>query len=61
MSDQLIATVHLIKAWICEPHHDERGNVTLEHVMWAAIVIGLVAIVAAALTSFVQAQIALIH
>jgi hypothetical protein len=61
MSDQLIATVHLIKAWISGPHHDERGNVTLEHVLWAVLVIGLVAIVAAALTSFVQAQIALIH
>ena len=59
--NQLIATLHLIKAWLT-PHGDpEAGSVTTEYVLWAGAVIVLVGLVVAALTAFVQAHIALIH
>ncbi len=41
--------------------HDERGSVTMEQVLWAVAVIAIVAIVVAAITSFVNAQAAKIY
>lgn len=35
---------------------DERGSVTVEHVLWAVAVIAIVAIVVAAIRAFVTAQ-----
>ena len=34
----------------------ERGSVTMEHVLWAVAVIGIVGIVVAAVTSYVTSQ-----
>ena len=36
--------------------HDERGSVTTEHVLWAVAVIGIVAIVVAAVKAYVESQ-----
>ncbi len=41
-----------------KPMHDERGSVTAEVVLWALAVITLVGIVVAALTGFINAQVA---
>lgn len=35
---------------------DERGSVTMEHVLWAVAVIGIVGIVVLAVTNYVTAQ-----
>ena len=36
--------------------HDDRGSVTTEHVLWAVAVIGIVAIVVAAVRTYVTTQ-----
>ena len=56
MHPNLLSTLALIKAWLTTPSHDERGNVTTEHVMWAGAVVLLVGLVVAALNVFVQLQ-----
>jgi putative copper export protein len=35
---------------------DERGSVTMEHVLWAVAVIGIVGIVVLAVTSYVTSE-----
>lgn len=35
---------------------DERGSVTIENVLWAVAVIGIVAIVVGAITAYVRSQ-----
>lgn len=35
---------------------DERGSVTIEHVLWAVALIAIVGIVVAAVTAYVQSQ-----
>lgn len=36
---------------------DERGSVTLENLLWAILIVGLVALVGAALTAFINSKI----
>lgn len=36
--------------------HDERGSVTMEHVLWAVAVIGIVGIVVLAVTNYVTSE-----
>jgi hypothetical protein len=61
MLNQLIATLHLIKAWLTPLGDPEAGSVTTEYVLWAGAVVVLVGLVVAALTAFVQTHTALIH
>lgn len=61
MLNQLIVTLHLIKAWLTPRGDPEAGSVTTEYVLWAAAVVVLVGLVVAALTAFVQGRIALIR
>lgn len=51
----------LTERFLTTEARDERGNVTTEHVMWAAVVVALVGTVAAVLISFVNGQLALIR
>jgi hypothetical protein len=61
MLNPLIATLHLIKAWLTPLGDPEAGSVTTEYVLWAGAVILLVGLVVAALNSFITAHIALMH
>lgn len=36
---------------------DERGSVTLENLLWAILIVGLVALVGAAITAFINSKI----
>lgn len=36
--------------------HDERGSVTIEHVLWAVAVIGICTIVVAAIKAYVTSE-----
>ena len=40
---------------------DERGSVTLENLLWAVLIVGLVALAAAALTAFINSKIGLLR
>ena len=55
----LIIVLQVVGAWLypANRRRDERGNVTTEHVLWAAAVIVLVGLVVAALTAFINTQI----
>lgn len=40
------------------PHRDqERGSITVEHIMWAVVIVGLVTVVGAALTAWATGKI----
>jgi heme/copper-type cytochrome/quinol oxidase subunit 2 len=39
-----------------ESHRSERGSVTMEHVLWAVAVIGIVGIVVLAVTNYVTSE-----
>ena len=57
----LLTTLTLLKAYLTTPDGArERGSVTVEHVLWAVAVIAIVAIVVAAITSYVTTQSGLI-
>ncbi|MGO1316826.1 MAG: hypothetical protein ACTMIR_07305 [Cellulomonadaceae bacterium] len=59
----LLTALSLLRAWITSPPPDEsseRGSVTIEHVLWAVAVIAIVAVVVAAITTYVQNQSGLI-
>lgn len=56
---RLLLLYYSALAWLrTEPRrrHDERGSVTVEHVLWAVAVIAIVAIVVAAIRAFVTTQ-----
>lgn len=60
----LIATVAVIRAYLHERFVDddpERGNVTIEHVLWALGVIAIAGIVVLAITSYVSGKAAQIQ
>jgi hypothetical protein len=58
MNTNLMATLHLIKAWLSDTVHGDReaGNITLEQVLWAGAIVILVGVVVAALTAFIQSK-----
>ena len=58
----LIAALTVAKALLAPPADPDpdRGSVTIEHVLWAVAVIAIVAIVVAAITTYVSAQAGLI-
>jgi hypothetical protein len=43
-------------ARIHHPQRDDRGSVTIEHVMWSVAVIAIVGIVVAAIRAYVTSQ-----
>lgn len=50
-----------LRAWadtLFATHRDERGNVTLEQVLWAALAVFLVGLVGAALMAFIESKLA---
>lgn len=61
---QLVATLHVLgtqvmdyterQAKVLRAARDDRGSVTIEQVMWAAILVALVLGVAAVIRNFVQ-------
>jgi heme/copper-type cytochrome/quinol oxidase subunit 2 len=56
-----LVTIHLLgprlRNRLEDPSHDrENGSVTMEHVIWAVAVIGIVAIVVTAVTGYVTRQ-----
>ncbi|MFE5291405.1 hypothetical protein ACFQ8T_04435 [Isoptericola sp. NPDC056618] len=53
----LIAALTILRAHLARPDDEsDRGSVTIEHVLWAVAVIAIVAIVVAAITSYVTSQ-----
>lgn len=58
MSRLILLYYSVLARLTAEPRrkHDERGSVTVEHVLWAVAVIAIVAIVVAAIRAFVTAQ-----
>ena len=58
----LLAALTVIKAiWAPQSNDDpDRGSVTIEHVLWAVAVIGIVGVVVAAINAYVNAQAGLI-
>lgn len=59
---RLIALWALARHWLHTQEHllerarDDRGSVTMEHVLWAVAVIAIVGIVVAAITAYVRTQ-----
>ncbi len=43
-----------VRRWLGTSRRDERGSVTLEHLIWAIVIIAVVAIAAAAITAAVN-------
>ncbi|WP_407343393.1 hypothetical protein [Pengzhenrongella phosphoraccumulans] len=58
----LIAALALVKMFLTpqSDDHPDRGSVTVEHVLWAVAVIGIVGVVVAAINAYVNAQAGLI-
>ena len=58
----LIAALALVKMLLTPQSDDspDRGSVTVEHVLWAVAVIGIVGVVVAAINAYVNAQAGLI-
>ena len=57
----IVATLHTFGLKLAErarPTHDagERGNVTIEHVLWAVAVIAIVGTVVGVITTFVNTE-----
>lgn len=48
-----------IRRWL-EPRN-ERGSVTLDHLLWAIVIIGLVGLAAAGIKAFIEGKIGLLH
>lgn len=57
----LSATLTSIRLWLETPRRDERGSVTLENLLWAILVVALVAIAAAAITAAVNRRAGLLN
>ena len=54
---QLLATLLVFRADLeARVRRDERGSVTTEHVLWAVAVIAIVAVVVAAVKTYVTTQ-----
>ncbi len=56
MNRMLIALLRVKLALESRTNRDERGSVTTEHVLWAVAVIAIVAIVVAAVKTYVTNQ-----
>ncbi len=50
-----------IRRWLEVPRRSERGNVTLDHLLWALWIVVAVGVVTAVLTAFINGKIALLH
>lgn len=54
---QLFAVLLTLRARLeADTRRDERGSVTTEHVLWAVAVIAIVAVVVAAVKTYVETQ-----
>lgn len=59
MNTRLMATLVLLQTWLTHPtRRGERGSVSVEQAVITGAVVVIAAIVVAALTSFVQTQLA---
>lgn len=58
LNSQIVHVQTLIDQLRKPAPRDERGNVTTEHVLWAGVIVLLVAAVAAILRAFIEAQLA---
>lgn len=58
LNSQIVRVQTLIDQLRTPERHNERGNVTMEHVLWAGVIVLLVAAVAAILRAFIEAQLA---
>ena len=55
--DRALATLLALRHTVTTRRgRDERGSVTMEHVLWAVAVIAIVAIVVAAIKAYVESQ-----
>lgn len=57
----IVAALVGARRWLAAPRRDERGSVTLEHVLWAILIVALVALAGAAITSFVTSKTGALH
>lgn len=62
--DQTNTQIVRVQTWLrhilATDRFDERGNVTMEHVLWAALVVALVGTVSAVLIQFVNSKLAVL-
>ncbi|WP_341729121.1 hypothetical protein [Brooklawnia sp.] len=52
----IVAALVFARRWLEAPRRDERGSVTLEHVLWAILVLVLVGLAGAAITNFLNSK-----
>ncbi len=57
----IVAALVGARRWLAAPRRDERGSVTLEHVLWAILIVALVALAGAAITAFVTSKTGALH
>lgn len=57
----IVAALVGARRWLAAPRRNERGSVTLEHVLWAILIVALVALAGAAITAFVTSKTGALH